>query len=105
MSIADMLIEVFMAESLLLRVEKLRQKGTAALPLDTYDAILQTHFHDAAFRIQHTASNALAALAEGDLLRTFLMGVKRFSKYPARNTVQLRRKVADALIAANAYAF
>jgi alkylation response protein AidB-like acyl-CoA dehydrogenase len=104
MNIADMMIEVFMAESLLLRVEKLRQKGTAALPMDIYDAILQTYFHDATFRIQHTASTALAAFAEGDLLRTFLMGVKRFSKYPARNTVQLRRKVAATLIEANTYA-
>ena len=103
MSIADMMIEVFMAESLLLRVEKLRMKGTGKLPVDLYDAILQTHFHDTSFRIQHTASNALAALAEGDLLRTFLMGVKRFSKYPARNTVQLRRKIAEALTTANDY--
>ncbi len=103
MSIADMMIEVFMTESLLLRVEKLRMKGTGKLPVDLYDAVLQTYFHDAAFRMQHTASNALAALAEGDLLRTFLMGVKRFSKYPARNTVQLRRKIAEAMTTANDY--
>lgn len=103
MSIADMMIEVFMTESLLLRVEKLRAKGTGKLPMELYDAVLQTYFHDASFRIQHTASNALAALAEGDLLRTFLMGVKRFSKYPARNTVQLRRKIAEAMTTANDY--
>lgn len=103
MSIADMMIEVFMSESLLLRVEKLRTKDTGKLSIDIYDAVLQAYFHDASFRIQHTASNALAALAEGDLLRTFLMGVKRFSKYPARNTVKLRRNIAEALISANDY--
>lgn len=102
MSIADMMIEVFTAESLLLRVEKLSRKG-GNHPQEIYDAILQTHFHDATFRIQHAATNALSAFAEGDLLRTFLMGLKRYSKYPARNVKDLRRKIAQVLITANEY--
>ncbi|MBK8654393.1 MAG: acyl-CoA dehydrogenase family protein [Haliscomenobacter sp.] len=104
MSVADMMIELFLAESLLLRVEKLSSMETS-IDQDTYDAILQTHFHDAGFRIQKSSTDALTAFAEGDLLRTFLMGLKRFSKYPPRNVMSLRRKIASALIEANAYCF
>ncbi|MBV6429456.1 MAG: putative acyl-CoA dehydrogenase [Haliscomenobacter sp.] len=104
MSVADMLIELFVAESLLLRVEKLSSMETP-IDQDTYDAILQTYFHDAGFRIQKSSTDALTAFAEGDLLRTFLMGLKRFSKYPPRNVMSLRRKIASALIEANAYCF
>ncbi|MBK6946734.1 MAG: acyl-CoA dehydrogenase family protein [Haliscomenobacter sp.] len=104
MSLADMMIELFAAESLLLRVEKLSSMET---PIDQeiYDAILQTYFHDAGFRIQKSATDALTAFAEGDLLRTFLMGLKRFAKYPPRNVMALRRKIASVLIEANAYCF
>ncbi len=104
MSVADMMIELFLAESLLLRVEKLSSMETP-IDQDTYDAILQTYFHDAGFRIQKSSTDALTAFAEGDLLRTFLMGLKRFSKYPPRNVMSLRRKIASVLIEANAYCF
>ncbi len=102
MSVADMMIELFLVESLLLRVEKLSSLETAA-GQEIYDAILQTCFHDAGFRIQKSATDALTAFSEGDLLRTFLMGLKRFAKYPPRNVVALRRKIASTLIEANAY--
>lgn len=104
MNVADLIIDTFIAESLLLRVQKLSEmskKQDQAL----YDAILSTYLHDATARIQKNATDALASFAEGDLLRTFLMGVKRFTKYPATNVRQTRRQIAKALIDANEYCF
>ena len=104
MNVADILIDTFIAESLLLRVEKLQglnKKQDQSL----YDAILRTYLHDAAARITKNATDALASFAEGDLLRTFLMGVKRFTKYPPVNVKETRRQIAKSLIDANEYAF
>ncbi|MEO6037398.1 MAG: acyl-CoA dehydrogenase, partial [Saprospiraceae bacterium] len=104
MNTADMLIDLFAAESMLLRVQKLagRQKEQ---PQEVYDAMVQVFFHDASARMSKNATDALASFAEGDLLKTFLMGVKRFIKYPAVNVKVKRRLVAAALLQANGWCF
>jgi len=104
MNVADMMIDAFQAESLLLRVQKLSGMETKNEQA-VYDAILRVFFSDAAARIQKNATDALASFAEGDLLRTFVMGLKRFSKYPPANVMAERRKIAATLIAANEYCF
>lgn len=103
MNIADMMTDVFVAESLLLRVERLKQAGHQ--DVEVYEAMLQVFFTDAAARIGKCATDALASFAAGDLLKTFLMGVKRFSKYPPANVKQARRLIAERLIAHNEYCF
>ncbi len=105
MNVADMIIDMYLSESLLLRVEKLAEMDNKPADQELYDAILRTFLHDATARITKNATDALASFAEGDLLRTFLMGVKRFTKYPAQNVKENRRKIADALIEANEYCF
>jgi hypothetical protein len=104
MNIADLIIDTFIAESLLLRVEKLNELSKKQ-DQSLYDAMLRTYLHDATARITKSATDALASFAEGDLLRTFLMGVKRFTKYPPVNVKHTRRTIAQALIEANEYAF
>lgn len=104
MNVADLIIDTFIAESLLLRVEKmndLSKKQDQAI----YDAILHTYLHDITTRVTKNATDALSSFAEGDLLRTFLIGVKRFTKYPAVNVRDTRRQIAKVLIDANEYAF
>lgn len=103
MNVADMLSDLFLAESLLLRVEKLAGM-TGKVKQEVYDAILRVFIHDATLRMNKNGTDALASFAEGDLLRTMLMGLKRFTKYPAQNVKALRRMVADVLIDANEYA-
>jgi alkylation response protein AidB-like acyl-CoA dehydrogenase len=104
MNCADMLIDLFTAESMLLRVHKLNdmQKGQ---PQEVYDAMLRVYFHDATARMAKNATDALASFAEGDLLKTFLMGVKRFTKYPPVNVKTNRRIVAEALREAGGWCF
>lgn len=104
MNIADMMLDALVAESLLLRVEKLagmdREHGQ-----DVYEAMLRVFIHDANARILKNGSDALASFAEGDLLRTLLMGLKRFTKYPPVNVKAERRIIANVLIEANGYCF
>ncbi len=104
MNIADMLGDLLQAESTLLRVQKLRAEGLGKQDITVYDAILRTYLHDATARMMKNATDAVASFVEGDLLRTFTMGIKRFTKYSPQNVKVLRRKVADVLIEANEYA-
>ncbi len=102
MNVANMMNDTFQAESILLRVQKLAATDTN-VDQSIYNAILKVFISDATSRIHKQASDAIASVAEGDLLRTFLLGLKRFTKYPPVNVKVERRKIADALIAANEY--
>jgi alkylation response protein AidB-like acyl-CoA dehydrogenase len=104
MNIADMMMDTFMAESTLLRVQKLAGMDKK-IDQEVYDAILKTFLTDATARIHKSATDALVSFAEGDLLRTLLMGLKRFTKFTPTNVKAARRKIAAVLIEANEYCF
>ena len=103
MNVSDMMLDTLVAESTLLRVKKLASLASKPHDQSIYEAILKVFLSDATARMQKNATDALTAFAEGDLLRTFLMGLKRFVKYPVVNVKEERRKIADTLISANAY--
>lgn len=93
MYLADMLIDTFMAESMLLRTMKL--EGTKAeLAMDATRVFIA----DAADRISHAGKNAVNAFADGDEQRMMLLGIKRFTKVAPVNTKDARRRIAVALI-------
>lgn len=104
MNIADMMTDALLAESLLLRVEKLSGMAAPA-GQEVYDAMLKVFFTDATHHITKNGVDALASFAEGDLLRTMLMGLKRFTKYPPANVKECRRLIAKTLIEADEYCF
>ena len=104
MNIADMAIDAYTAESIVLRVHKrINQMGEANQ--EEYKAMAQVYVHDAADRINKAGKEALLAFAEGDELRMMLMGMKRFTKTQPHNIKNMRRNVAEKLIAANKYKF
>jgi alkylation response protein AidB-like acyl-CoA dehydrogenase len=103
MNVADMLAETFNCESTLLRVHKLLDMDERPLSMDVYEAILRVQFADATARMSKWATDALCSYAEGDMLKTFLMGLKRFTKYPPVNVKKDRRTIAAAMIAANEF--
>ena len=105
MNVADMLIETFLVESTLLRVQKLADATAKPQEQSTYDALLRVLTYDAQSRLAKAAHDALASFAEGDVLKTLQMGVKRFTKYPTPQVRDDRRQIADVQLAANAYAF
>lgn len=101
---ADVLMDILNMESGLLRAEKLvNLHGQEAAQL--YVDMVKCYFFDAMDRINVNGKSALAAFAEGDELRIMMMGLKRFTKYEMINTKNIRRAVADKLIAENGYAF
>ncbi len=104
-NVANLLIDTFNAESTLLRVEKLADRSDRRHPQEVYEAILQTFLADASARMTKNATDALASFAEGDLLKTLLMGLKRYTKYPAINVKKTRQLIASRLIEANEYCF
>jgi hypothetical protein len=59
--------------------------------------------NDAALRIEAAAKSALAAMSEGDTLRTLLAALRRLLKSSPVNTVAMRRALADAVVARGGY--
>ncbi len=104
MNVADMAIELYVAESALLRVEKLMDlRGEAAVSLQKDMAMV--YLHKAVERLSSAAKTAITSFAEGDELRVMLMGLKRFTKIEPMNLKDARRRVADAIIEEKKYIF
>ena len=102
MNIADMIIDLYMAESTLLRAEKMVSiKGEAACEVQI--AIAKTLIFDTVDKINISGKNAINAMTEGDEQRMLHMGLKRFTKYVNINTKESRRKIAAKLIEDNGY--
>lgn len=104
MAIADMAIELFISESLVLRVSKLIElKGEENCKSQL--AMCQAYVIDAQERSHLAGKKAINGFAEGDMQRMMLLGLKRFTKPAALNTIALRRTIADKLIEENQYCF
>lgn len=104
MSVTDMLIDLYAAESTLLRTEKLigvRGKVACAEHIDATTVYLS----DALERIFVNGKHAVCAFGEGDELRMMLLGLKRFTKYAPLNTVAARRRIAAKVLDAGGYPF
>lgn len=100
MNIADMSMETFVAESLLLRVMKTAETSDDS---QIYKDILGCYLYDAADRVLKSGKDAINAFADGDEQRMMLMGLRRFTKMQPFNTKEARRRIADALIEKQAY--
>jgi alkylation response protein AidB-like acyl-CoA dehydrogenase len=104
MSLADMLIEGYVAESTLLRVEKLISiKGEANCQIEKEIAII--YLHHAIEKATSAGKEAIYAFADGDELRLMLLGLKRFTKIDPYNLKEARRKVANYAIEKGEYPF
>jgi alkylation response protein AidB-like acyl-CoA dehydrogenase len=99
---SDIIMEIFGMESALLRTEKLiASRGEAAYAI--HIDVTRTFASDSIQRIEQHAKIALAAMAEGDELRTMLAMLRRFMKFTPVNTVAARRRIADSMIEAGRY--
>ena len=103
MNLADMVIDTFQAESMLLRTMKMTDSKNALADL-ALDAT-RTFIADAADRINHNGKNAVNSFAEGDEQRMMLMGLKRFTKTENFNTQAARRRIAAKIITNKGFIF
>ncbi|MFT5511939.1 MAG: alkylation response protein AidB-like acyl-CoA dehydrogenase [Bacteroidia bacterium] len=104
MNLADMVIDVFTAESAMLRTEKMISlNGPESAKIQVL--MTKTYLSDALERIHMSGKHAVCGFAEGDELRMILIGIKRFTKYEPLNTIAARQEIADKMIEANKYPF
>ena len=99
---ADIAMETYALESALLRTRK-RAERDGEEKARLHETAVRCFAQDAMDKIEVSARRLLAAVEEGDTLRTYLAALKRFSKREIVNTVALRRQVADAAIEAGGY--
>lgn len=104
MNLADIMIELYVAESTILRVEKLiAQKGEKASEIQKEMAMIYLHY--AIEKASGAAKQAIYAFADGDELKLMLLGLKRFTKIDPYNLKEARRKVANYVIDKGEYPF
>jgi alkylation response protein AidB-like acyl-CoA dehydrogenase len=102
---ADIIMEAYAMETVILRARKnASSKGLEAS--SNHIDMASVFCNDASQRVEMSARNAIAAICEGDEMKTLLVALKRFTKNSSPiNTVAARQRIAGALIAANAYIF
>ena len=100
-ALANIVIDIYAMESSLLRAQKAASAGEASVMADA----ARTYIYDAVDRIEKEARTALAATVEGDTLTTQLAVLRRFTKHSPVDTIALRRRVAQAVLAQNRYPF
>jgi alkylation response protein AidB-like acyl-CoA dehydrogenase len=101
MALADMLIDAYAAESAVLRATANAGGARGALQADA----ARVFVNDAAARIEVSARQALAAMLDGDMLRTSVSALRRLFKQMPVNTAVLRRRLADEAVARGGYPF
>jgi alkylation response protein AidB-like acyl-CoA dehydrogenase len=101
-AIADMTIETYAMESAVLRAQKIvdsKGESGAVLPL----AMTRVYLSQAMEKIESAARKVIAAVADGDMLRTQLAILRRLAKYEPFNTVELRQQIAQKMIERGKY--
>jgi alkylation response protein AidB-like acyl-CoA dehydrogenase len=101
--LADMLIDTYAAESALLRALAATDAHRQGADLQVDAA--RVFVNDAAMRIDASARQALAAMLEGDMLRTMVGALRRLFRQMPINTAALRRRLADAAVERGGKAF
>lgn len=104
MGVSDMMIEVYIAESALARVDKLVQRDGQDKHQVAYECAL-VYLHEAVDKIHNAGKDVIMGFAKGDELNVLLMGLKRFTKIAPKNLIEARRVIAQAAIAKNGYIF
>ena len=104
MAASDILIEIYMAESAILRAQKNSKRNLEDAKYQI--AMSQLYLYHAADIIQTKAKLAIVSFAEGDEQKMMLLGLKRFTKYQnLPNVVALRIMIAEKVTLENKYCF
>jgi alkylation response protein AidB-like acyl-CoA dehydrogenase len=102
-AIADMVIEIYAMESAVVRAVKIAEKqgeSAAALPI----AMTRVYVSQALEKIESAAKKIVAAVAEGDMLRTQLAILRRLAKHEPFDVIALRQQIAEKVIERGKYA-
>jgi butyryl-CoA dehydrogenase len=101
-AIADMVIGTYAMESAVLRTQKISERnGENAASLPT--AMTRVYLAQAMDKIEGAARKVIAAVADGDMLRTQLAILRRLGKHDPFNTIELRQQIAQKIIERGKY--
>ena len=101
-AIADMTMETYAMESAVLRAQKIAEtkgEASAALPI----AMTRVYLSQGMEKVESAAKKVIAAVADGDMLRTQLAILRRLAKYEPFNTIELRQTIAQKMIERGKY--
>lgn len=98
-NIADMIIQIYALESVLLRTEKLAEREPQNA--DHYLDMMHVFMYEAIENVNEAGKEAVYSFAQGDEQRMMLMGLKRFTKAEPFNLKNARRRIADRIIERN----
>jgi alkylation response protein AidB-like acyl-CoA dehydrogenase len=101
-AIADMTIETYAMETAVLRAQKIveaKGEAAAALPI----AMTRVYLTQAMEKVEAAARKVIAAVADGDMLRTQLAILRRLGKYEPFNTIELRQQIAQKMLERGKY--
>jgi len=102
---AEIMIEVYMAESAILKAEKI-VKLTSEKEAEYQIAMAKLNLFNAVEKSASMGKEAIIYFSEGDEQRMLLMGLKRFTKYTNNpNPIALRKLIAEKVISENKYCF
>jgi hypothetical protein len=105
MAAADMLIEIYMAESAILRAEKMAKREGEA-KVHEQIAMAKLYLYEAVDIITQKGKESIISFAEGDEQRMMLMGLRRFTKYANMpNIIALKEIITTKLVAENRYCY
>jgi alkylation response protein AidB-like acyl-CoA dehydrogenase len=104
MNVADIMMQIYMAESTLLRVDKM-QKFFDEKHIQIYQDILDVFVYDASAKIVKSAKDALNSTEEGEMLEKLTRAVEIFTRVAPVDVREARRHIADRLIYDTRYTF
>jgi alkylation response protein AidB-like acyl-CoA dehydrogenase len=102
-SLANIVMDIYAMESSLRRAQK--ASAAHAESASVISDAARAFIYEAMDRVEKDARTALTAIAEGDTLITHLAVLRRFAKHSPVNTIAIRRRVADAVLAQDRYPF
>lgn len=101
-NIADMMMEAYISESLMLRIAKLASMKS---DVSVYKDILDVYIYDAASKIRKSAADAVCSIAPGTDDEIIHDAIEKLTKVKGVNVRDARRRIADRLIEDNGYKF
>lgn len=105
MNMADIVIDIFSAESALLRILKIQDNNDYLRNKEAYVSLIQTVFYENAHKIYKSALDAISGFVPEDRQNDYIAGFRKFTKYPLQNVKNHRRAIAKLMIEKGDYAF
>ena len=105
MNMADIVIDIFSAESSIMRASKIKESGKERVGTEIYNDMVNIITYEASHRVYKNALDAMSTFVPEDKQGDYITGFRMFTKYPIQNVKKLRRNIARVMITEGDYCF